>query len=308
MKIAYLISVYKDAEQLKRLVDSLKQENTWIYIHIDRKINISPFMKILPESKNIRYIRTRIFTQWGGYSQVLYQKALLEETIASNIDFDRIFIMTGQDYPLLSNEQLEKELLKHPSKEYIQGLNISELDKSKKLRNKLVLYHFLRDLKIKNYTLKKCFSGSARIIMKLLPIRKKPYLVLKNGDKWSVYQSSSYMCITFELSKYILQQMKENSQLMNYFKYSFVPEEMVIPTIVFNSKFRNNAFIYPFRKYEGLQRLAMTHHFEYGKSIKIYTISDYDELINCGKMFVRKLETGTSDTLMDKIDEYRKSH
>ena len=38
---------------------------------------------------------------------------------------------------------------------------------------------------------------------------------------------------------------------MKYFRFSFVPEEMVIPTIIFNSPYKANATIYKKGVYDG---------------------------------------------------------
>lgn len=50
------------------------------------------------------------------------------------------------------------------------------------------------------------------------------------------------MCISFKLSKYIYNELSLNAKLISYFKYSFVPEEMVIPTIIFNSSLKAIAY------------------------------------------------------------------
>ena len=124
---------------------------------------------------------------------------------------------------------------------------------------------------------------------------------MPDGERWHVWQSSSYMCLTADLARYVLRQMTDNKALMKYFKYAFVPEEMVIPTIIFNSPWRDRCTVYPKKRYEGLQSLSAIIYFEYGRAIKVFSLDDYDELMASGKMFARKFATGTSDTLMEKL-------
>lgn len=78
------------------------------------------------------------------------------------------------------------ELNDNPHKEYVIGLNISEVKNPKKIPSKIILYHFFRDMNNVPYRIKKFFSGSSRILMRLLPFRKKPYIMVK-GKRWDVY-------------------------------------------------------------------------------------------------------------------------
>lgn len=49
------------------------------------------------------------------------------------------------------------------------------------------------------------------------------------------------------------------------------------------------------------------YYIEYKGYIETFTEDDFDKLIASGKMFVRKLQSGVSDQLMDKINAYRES-
>lgn len=194
-----------------------------------------------------------------------------------------------------------RELENNPTKEYIRGLNITNISLPK-IREKLVLYHFFRDMDKTSYKVKKIFSGGSRIVMKLLPFRKKPYLMV-NGERLDVYQSSAYMCITMNLAKYIYNELKTNTKLTRYFKTAFAPDEMAIPTIIFNSPFKENCEYCKENRYDGLKTLSCITYFNYGKSVQVFKLSDYEELRNSGMMFARKFASGISDELMDKLDK-----
>lgn len=186
MKIAFLISAYTDPQQLGNMVRTLQDDNYWFFIHVDKKVNIESFVENVKNYKRITFVTNRLSVNWGGYHQVLYQKELLRSCIESGIEFNRVFILTAQDYPLWSKRQIYEELQANPDKEYILGLDISNIKGPKKIKDKLVLYHFFRDIPVKSVKVKKMFSGGARTIMRILPIRKKPYLIVE-GKKWDVY-------------------------------------------------------------------------------------------------------------------------
>ena len=303
LKIAYLISVHKDHIQLGRMIKALYDgENTYFFIHVDAKCNQNDFESAIPLycKSNVQFTPNRYWIQWGGFNQVRYQQELSKSCISSNIPFDRIFLLTGQDYPLMSNEEINKILCENPNKEYVIGLNISKIDNPPKIKKKFVLFHFFRDLKT-SYKIKKTFSGVSRILMSALPIRKKAYLVI-DDIKWYVYQSSAMMCITSNLAHYILEKLSDK-RIINYFKYSFAPDEMVLPTILFNSPFRDHCSLYKKDIYDGLKSLSAITYFNYGKEIQTFTLKNYDELKHSKKMFARKFATGISDSLMDKLDK-----
>lgn len=242
----------------------------------------------------------RYWVQWGGFNQVRYQQELLKLCLNHSVQFDRIFILTGQDYPLMSNDEINKELSKNPKKEYIKGLNISNIDNPINIKKRIILYHFFRDIRT-SYKIKKYLSGISRIIMTILPIRKKTYILIDNS-KWPIYQSSAMMCITYDLARYALEKLSDK-RIINYFKYSFAPDEMVLPTIIFNSSYRINCSLYEKGSYDGLKTLSTITYFNYGKEIQTFTLDDYNELKHCGRMFARKFATGISDSLMDKLDK-----
>lgn len=173
MKNAYLISIHTDPLQVQRLIKSLWDGDSFFILHIDKKVNIKPFKDIILSSSTpnrIIFTRKRIWTQWAGFSQVRYQIALLDEMLNTNETFDRVFFLTGQDYPLWSLKQMKEDYQKNPLREYIKGMNISNCDA---MKWKFTKYHFCRDVPVHSIKLKKLLSGSSRIIMSLLPFREK---------------------------------------------------------------------------------------------------------------------------------------
>ena len=48
MKIAYLISVYKDPQQFVRMLKALRGKETYFFIHVDAKVDDKIFIDNLP--------------------------------------------------------------------------------------------------------------------------------------------------------------------------------------------------------------------------------------------------------------------
>lgn len=292
MKIAFLISAYTDPHQLGNMIKALESQNHWFFIHVDKKVEITPFRESVKDYKQVAFVTNRFRSNWGGYGQVRYQNELLRCAIESNITFDRIFLLTAQDYPLISNEQISTILRENPQKEYINGYCITN-DASQK--ENVTVYHFFRDAPEWLHLRKIAYD-----IMHVLPIRKKPYLVIES-KKWLIYKSSSYMCITWDLAKYIYEQINKNKQIERYFKHSYVPEELVIATIVFNSPYRNYTTNLSTGGYPGLNVLSPITFFHYDSKIQVFEEKDYDELLSSKRMFARKFSSTQSKKLMDLL-------
>ncbi|MEZ0608463.1 beta-1,6-N-acetylglucosaminyltransferase [Fibrella sp. WM1] len=302
MKIAYIVTAYTDPQQLRRLVDSLNS-NAHFFIHIDSKVDIVPFKNQLSDYTNVFFTKNRFFINWGGFAQVLSQQELLASVFESKLHFDRVVCLSGTDYPLWSTKMIFDEFSKNSKKEYIQAVNLTKLENSIQTR-KVVLYHFLRDIKIKNYFIKKCFSGSARLLFRALPFRKSPTTLIE-GKQVDVYFGSDYWALTIDCARDVYNKLLKEDELINYFKHSYIPSEMCIQTIVFNSEFGKNAILTPKENYDNLHSLTPLHHIEYHGMIKVFDETDFEALAANRKMFFRKALTGRSDKLLVKIDALR---
>lgn len=302
-RIAYLISVYKDPVHLQRLVSALSygvEEYVSFFVHVDAKVDESAFRQSCKKT-NVFFTQNRFWVQWGGYSQVMYQKELLRcafETEKGQDNFSRFVIITGQDYPILSNIQMFDWYNNHPKQQILSGVNL--MQNFPEDYHLFMVYHFFRDTHFKKYLYQRIASAVSRKVMRLVPLRKHPYLQI-DGEKWDVWKSSSYMCLTHDCAQYVLEMM-ERKDICDYFLHSFVPEEMMIPTVVFNSKWKSEAIEVQRSDYLGLISISMLEEFEYGQEIKVYNEDDLEYLLSCGNFFCRKVQTGLSDKLMDMLD------
>ena len=114
MKIAYCILCHKFNKTLKNCIELLKNNNCDIYIHVDKKSNIEDFKEL--ENKTI-FIKNRVSISWGHYSLIEGMLELLSST--KNREYDYIFLLSGDELPLKTNEYIEKFLEKNNGQEFI---------------------------------------------------------------------------------------------------------------------------------------------------------------------------------------------
>ncbi len=295
MNIAYLISAHTDAPQLRRLVEALHPE-AHFFIHIDKKSDIQPFVSLL-KGENIHFLDNRLDVRWGTIIEVQYQMALIKAAIDYPIRFDRIFFLSGMDYPLWSNERISAWLESIGDREVLSGIDMSTEHVSKQQRD---LYSTARPFfavdSFSNKTNQR-LSIACRKIKKFFGCRKS--LVLPNG--WHLYKGSAWWCISEDLARHIYEVYSTDTRLVQYFIDSFGQAETLIQTIAFNSpewapKCELHTGAYP-----GLAALTPLHFIIYEPVIKIMDESDYDTLMQSGRMFTRKLLSGKSDKLVEML-------
>lgn len=298
-KIAYMISAYKDAAHLKRLINALDSDADF-FVHVDGNVDIEPFRNAV--GKRAKFVE-RHRVSWGGWSQVEFQEELMNAVVDSGVAYDRVVCLSGLDYPLWSNAKIHQYFSQHAGEEFIMGMKLEDSMEPKQMA-KVVQYHPFRDLEWSNLWLKNKAIVASRTILKLLPLRKKPTVEVA-GKESPVYFGADYWALTLPCVKYVCNELKSNIRLQKYFKSSFIPSELCVQTIVFNSPFAPKAMKMA-GPYKGLWALTPLHYINYGGGfIKILTEEDWPVLQDSGKMFCRKIATGISDALAERIDKER---
>ena len=289
-----------DPKQLKRLVESLGKQD--VYIHIDNRRDIKPFIEIMSSVKNqhITFISERVKIKWGGYSQVVSLINLLKEIRASTKEYDRVVCLSGTDYPAKSIETIENTFNNNNAK----FMNVCKVTGNKKQSWRIVRY-WTFDINTSVF-LSKMYKGLYNRIISQFIYKigiTKPEYVMIDGKRSNIYFGSDYWSLTYKCCMYVLDCIERNNNLERYFKTSFVPSELMIQTIVGNSKYIDELNVLECSS-DGLiayEDLCALHYEIYDKKIKVFTMRDYEAIKESGKLFFRKAYTGISDELLDRI-------
>ena len=300
MNIAYLISAHTDAPQLARLVNVLHPDAHY-FIHIDRKSDIRPFRKRLPRG-NVHLVWDRTDVRWGTLLEVDYQMALLEAAVSHPHYFDRIFFLSGMDYPLWSNRRITEWLTAQGDREILQGINMNTPHIAEQQRN---LYRHSRPLfRLLGNRWDQRLSIVCRKVLAAVGYRKRLSLTV-GGEQWNLYKGSAWWCISQELADHVLQTYQSRPEIRRYFRDSFGQAETVVQTIAFNTPEWADRCMLTEGEYPGLDALTPLHYIVYKPVIRVMTAEDWPALASCGRMFARKFRTGVSDEVLDRIDKDR---
>lgn len=277
MKVACLILTHTSALQIQRLVKRLDNVHFDFYIHVDKKVDIEPYRKLLKGS-NIFFAEKRRDITWAGYSGVQAVFDLLDQLEASGNAYDFISFHTGQDYPLKSADYIIDFLQKNKGKQFIHYMDFDEWTGAQRRIDK----HHLQELNIvgKFYIQK--------LVHLLVPKRKAPKDI-------KIYGYSAYWTLSMDCALYVAKYVKENPTLRHYFKYTFGSDEFVYQTVIMNSHYKD---------------AVVNNNFRYidwsagGMNPKFLKVEDIEKLKASDCLFARKLNVDIDSEVFDLIDDY----
>ncbi|MDN3585391.1 beta-1,6-N-acetylglucosaminyltransferase [Pedobacter aquatilis] len=280
MRIAHIIMAHKNPKQLLRLIKSLEHPNADFFIHIDKKVLKEEF-KIIENLSQVKFIKNRINCNWGGNSLFLGILSSLNEVVSDNIEYDFINLLSAQDYPLTSAENIFNFLQSRPQSNFISYDESRETEWWKKAVSRYEKHHFT-DLSFRGkYLLQK-------IVNKIFPVRKFPMEMELYGSCKSTWWTISGTC-----AKYVDEIFTNNKQLRNFLKYSWGTDEFAFASIVMNSSFKDSVINNNLRYIDFSQGHAHP---------KTLLIEDYDKIASSKMLFARKFDDQVDEYILDRID------
>jgi hypothetical protein len=269
---------HKEPLQVQRLIKKFEPFPIDFYIHLDKKIPFGPF-EFLTNLSQVHFIKNRIRVRWASYSFLNAVLQSVKEVTQTGIAYDFITVMSGQDYPIKPVESLLGQLEKNKGRNYVCFETGTEWwDHAISRVNR---YHFT------NFD----FRGRYRIqffLNAFLPTRKFPL-------PYKLYGGPRAMCMTItpECAAYLVDFIEKDKKLRRFIRFTWGPDEFVIPTLVMNSPFKDS---------------VINDNFYYidwsagGSNPKILRVEDYNKLMATDKFMARKFDIKVDSAILDKID------
>ena len=292
MKAAILITAYHQPDHLAKLVEFLTCHWTHIFIHIDKKFDIVPFSKCIPQAQNITFINNRIEVNWGGFSQVLATLNLLHASLQFGEHFDRFCLLSGSDFPIKPLHDIKAAF--NSEKEFMRIDRRLHLSENNRHVDFVKYFHFVD-------------SPFAKTTAPPPKITRKIY------DKISLYHGCQWWCLTLECVKYIIEFLQENNDYLIFHKHTFVAIEIFFHSIVKSSPFAAN-ITHDFEKAKDIKRHYASgdrgiHYIDWNtkgvsRPPKVLNEKDLNNLLSSQALFARKFEEGISDNLLQALEKY----
>ncbi len=288
MEKAYIILAHKNPRQLLQLITRLDDNKSEFFLHIDKKSDLTQFRAVVDYGSNVHLVQ-RELTNWGGFGLV---KATLNalEMIREYKIFDRVILLSGQDYPIKNNGFINRFFKTTPASIFLEYTAIPDYNRWHTTGGMYRINKYFFGLKTyQRYAAKALNLGS-----KFLPALQRK---IPNGLK--PYAGSQWWTIDNYALNYILNYIKDNPVYTAFHKYTFAPDEVYFHTILLNStderivtKISNNNLMYARWLH------ATSSHPE------IVSKHSVEELVYSSDLFARKFEQEADTEVFDQINTH----
>ena len=292
MKVAILMMAHHQPSHLAKLIQALNCDWVHFFIHIDKKVDISEFVRLVPRSSNITFLDTnqRVKVYWGGYSQVKATLNLLKVARHCGEYFERFCLLSGSDFPIKDMNHIKSVF--DTKREFIRvDRRIGDFDSNSHCN--FVKYLYFMD----NPFLQRIgWSGK---------IPRKAY------KKISLYHGSTWWSLTSECVDYIMKFLKNNRDYTCFHQWTLSSDEIFFHSIVKNSPFASN-ISHDFEQvsssddYFKLNEHGCMYVDWNAKNValpKVLEVEDYNDLASSSCLFARKFDQSKSSDLVEMLQK-----
>lgn len=280
MRQGILITAYRDIPMLEKLVTYF-DEDFEMFIHIDKRCREK--LAALEGNEHLHLFRAYA-VEWGDYKHLLAIVMLMKEAYR-HTDLEYFHLITGSDYPCLSLDSFKAFCKEHRNDNYLEHFPLPHADWGAEGGLNRVQYWWLRP----NST-RSCGAWLTRKLVNLqrrLGIKRRfPYF----GGK--LYGGGTYWSVSREAVGQALDYIDRHPDYLRRFRMTSIAEEICLPSL-----------------WAGI---GMPMHNDYKRYIdwgadggnpQTLTEKDYDNIVNSGALFARKMASGVSDKLIELLDK-----
>ena len=283
-KHAYLILYHKNSSQLIRLLQVLDDERNDIYIHADKKTKDFPTEKIQSAVRQAcLFFTKRVSVAWGGFSLVRATLILLHKA-TNNGKYAYYHLLSGQDLPIKTQDDIHDFFRNHADKEFIQVRSCAKDDNARKER--LAYYRFFRERAQKARSFSWLFNRADSISLRM---QKKLKINRIRGIEEKIHCGSEWFSISHAFAEYLLRQEK---WIKKHFRWTSCSDEVFVQTIAMNSRFQP----------------ALHHHMRLvdwkrgdGAHPYVFRAHDFDLLKDSDCLFARKFDEEADPEIIDRV-------
>lgn len=296
IKIGYIILAHQQPSQLVRLMKRLGSNSNQIFLHIDKRINLKPFLDCegFDTIKNLHLLK-RFKSYWGAIGIVHATLEGIKLAIMHQCDY--VILLSGTDYPIKDNTEIAQFLLANHGKNFLKHYQIPAphwLPGKEEAR--LKKYYFYLNNKLFEFPIPVGVKSLPRKVLNLIlnlflpnertfPKNIIPY----GGDNW--------FCITHNACQEVTRFYQTHPEVLSFLKYSLCSDEIFIQTAFFNS---GNADLIASVVNDTINEINWKNRNK--PSPEIFNPSDFNRLLASDKMFARKFDHDQFPELIDRID------
>lgn len=291
MKHTILIMFHKNMEHLIHIISSFSGKDDFsIYIHVDKKYRMTTAeIARIRGFRAVRGVFSEYHINWGGFNLLKAELLLMREAVRDD-HAGYVHLISGQDFPVKKHVDFLNYFEANKGREFLEYRVYPNPEWENGTRSRIE--HFFPF----DWFNCKTASGLGAInriinLQKRLKIRRKP-----PGQFSQMYGGSTWFSLSRECVRYILEETAGRPAFYNRLKYTFVPEELYIPTVVLNSPF-GGAVVNDNLRYI----IWQNRNGNYPANLDA---GDFQRIINSKAFFARKMEYPVSRSLVEMLGNH----
>lgn len=299
LRLAYLIFVHKNPVQLGRLLQRLYCPGSMFYIHVDAKTNLNAFRLVTNQvpANCIVWLTKRRTISWGDFSLSEAYLAGIQTILQQRPEPDFILTLSGQDYPVATNEALHSWLSQHIDQTIMDHLMITDdipniMERVERYYlsttpHRTLVYPHPNPDKLKKQLFNKVLHLSGLFSLpRRMPLGHQLYF----GTNWFQLKPLA--------ARYLINFCRSNPSHLQFFRTTYVPEEIFFQTILLNADDPIRNTIYN-------QRITfMQWDRPPGKYVVPISTSELPAMLTSGKFFARKFDPQYDSQVLNQLDQY----
>jgi hypothetical protein len=316
MRIAFLVLNHRPPAQLVRLLTTLRSQLPDAPIVVHHDVFHGEFPRELVESiGNVHLVTSGKRIIWGDYSQVevcLWSLKWMRE----HLDFDWIFLLSAQDYPIKPLDGLAGELTRIDADAVFRAIPISRLPIGKRMLMRRRYFFQYRALGT-NWLgwlpggVRDAFRWLTRPLIRALNIVQPMFKIYLLPDRipyrfgwrarktpfdrnWPCWHASSWFALSRRALECVLDYLAGHPECADYYRGTMNADESMLATIAFNS---------PELRVANLTTSYTRWSSSWSAHPDIFRSADFAELSAAKPFFARKFDIAVDADILDELDQ-----
>ncbi|GAB4048915.1 beta-1,6-N-acetylglucosaminyltransferase [Spirosoma litoris] len=298
LRLAYLVFVHKNPAQLGRLLDRLYTPGCTFYIHVDAKSNLTSFQTVSSQVpvESIIWLPTRTAITWGDFSLTAATLAGFDFILRQRNEPDFIITISGQDYPIVTNQVLQTWLADHIDQTILDYALVTE--DSPHILERVEQYYFsIKPHRTIVYPYANPDNWKKNWFNKALKLSGQYPLPREFPMGHKLYFGTNWFQLKPAAARYVVEFAKSNPSYVNFSRTTMLPDEYFFQSILLNAPETIRNTIYNHRM------TFMQWDRPPGSYVKPLSVSEIPSMLSSGKFFARKFDETYDAEVIDKIDQ-----
>lgn len=259
INVTYLILAHDAASRLARLVNALRSKTSRFVIHIDKMTPVDDFLTRFAEDEQVKIIEDRCDSRWGSFGLVQATLNGMAFIVEHQPQTDRVVLLSGKDYPIKAVQDIEAFFAGNRDSIFIDYFTIPY---------------------------KKWFNNGEN----RFPNFRAVDAIMK------IYGGSQWWSFPLKVTRFILDFLDYNPDLLTYYKTVTIPDESIFQTLLHNC---GEAFIEDHIVCDSLRIVKWDPPYNHPRTL---TIKDRNLIMESDCLFARKFDGIDDGGILDLID------